>query len=133
MKNKLLFGAIVGLAVGSAVAGAFAVKKVAKEMKSETEEYSFESPSKDRLVTLSCGTSQTAKGLTRIQITASVASREDACKLLAFAKKSDGMVEGEWIDNDHFKLWIGAKKRQCCDVSFVDDHIAAHYYLSKKA
>lgn len=133
MKNKLLFGAIVGLAVGSAVAGAFTVKKVAKEMKSETEEQCFESPNMDRTVVLSCGTSQTAKGLTRIQITASVTSREDACKLLAFAKKSDGMVEGEWIDNDHFKLWIGAKKRQCCDVSFVDDHIAAHYYLAKKA
>ncbi len=133
MKKKILFGAIVGLTVGAAVAGTFAVKKVAKEMKEDVEEQTFLSPDGDHAVTLTCGTSVTAKGLTRVQIEASADAKEDTCKLLTFAMKRDGMFEGEWTDNDHFQLLIGCgKRRQCCEITFVEGHIAIRYYLNKK-
>jgi hypothetical protein len=102
-------------------------------MKENVEEQSFPSPEGDHTVTLTCGTSATVGGLTRIQIEASADSNEDTCKLLAFAKKRDGMLEGEWTDNDHFKLMIGCgKRRQSCEITFVEGHIAIRYYINKK-
>ena len=43
-------------------------------------------------------------------------------------------MDGEWIDNNHFKLLIGnGKRKQCCDVSFDGEQINALYYLVKNA
>ena len=128
MKKSSVIGLIVGAA--AVAAGAVAATKVAKEMKNETFEKIFVSPEGDNCVTLSCGTSKSARGLTRIKIIAESQGKADKCKLSAFAKKNEGMFENEWVSNDHFKLLIGAgKRKQCCDVTFDGDKINAVYYL----
>jgi hypothetical protein len=128
MKKSSVIGLIVGAA--AVAAGAVAVTKVSKEMKSETFERSFESPEGNNRVTLYCGTSKSARGLTKIKVVAESQGKADKCKLIAFAKKNVGMFENEWVNNDHFKLLIGAgKRKQCCDVTFDGDKINAVYYL----
>ena len=136
MKKNVALGVIAGFLAGAAatVAGAIAADKVAKEIKRDIGERDFVSPDGDRVVTLSYGSSKTAKGLTYIRVKAMTVPEEDACTLVAFAKKSEGMLSGEWIDNDHFQLLIGSGKlKQCCDVSFDADEITANYYLTKTA
>ena len=65
-------------------------------------------------------------------VLATAEGSEDTCKLVAFARKSPTMFDGEWIDNDHFKLLIGCcNRKQCCDVSFTDGKITAVYSLCK--
>lgn len=136
MKKNVVFGIIAGFAAGVAatVAGTVVVDKIAKEIKSDLSEQKFTSPNGDNTVTLSYGSSKTAKGLAYIKLQATARSKQDTCKLVAFAKKNVAFLSGEWIDNDHFKLLIGSgKRKQCCDVSFDTDKIVAHYYLMKKS
>ncbi len=135
MKKNGVFEFVAGVAVGVAttVAGAIAINKVAKEIKGDLCEHSFTSPDGDHFVTLSYGSSKTAKGLTFIRIKAMTEDSEDNCKLVVFTKKSARLF-GEWIDNDHFKLLIGnGKRKQCCDVDFEGEEIVARYYLQKNS
>jgi hypothetical protein len=137
MNKKAIIGITAGvLGVAAGVAVGIAVKKVvnkiAGEMQSTASEHTFTSPEGNNTVTLECGSSESAKGLTRVRITATSEGKKDDCTLVAFAKKSSTFLEGEWIDNDHFKLFIGSSNRkQCCDVAFVDGKITATYYLCK--
>lgn len=134
MKNHTLLGLAVGFVVGAAtaVAGAVAVDKVSREIKEDLNEYSFTSPDCNNIVTLSKGSSETAKGLTVIKIKATTEGKEDECKLVMLAGKNAEILSGEWTDNDHFELIVGKGKRlQCCDVSFDEEEIKALYYFKK--
>jgi len=136
MKKSTVFGLIAGFAAGvaAAVVGKTVVDKTVSEIKSDLREQSFTSPEGDHHVTLSYGSSDTAKGLTYVKIKASADCKEDTCKLVALAKKSDELFSGEWDDNDHFTLLIGGgKRKQCCDVDFTGDEIEMLYYLQKDA
>ena len=136
MKKNTLFGMVAGFLVGTAasVAGAIAADKIAKEIKRDIGERDFVSPDGDRVVTLSFGSSKTAKGLTYIRVKATAAGKENACEMVILAKKSVGLMSGLWQDNDHFRLLVGSgKRKQCCDVSFDADEITANYYLTKNA
>ncbi len=131
MKNKAIFGIIAGVAAGAAVA--VTAKKVVKEIKSDLNEATFVSPEGDNMVVLTFGASKTARGLTYIKATATSSAKDDSCKLIAFSKKNS-LMEGEWTDNDHFKLLLGSgKRKQCCDVSFDGEQICALYYLVKNS
>lgn len=137
MNKKLIFGitaGVLGVAAGVAVGVAIkkTVNKIAGEMENDTSEHTFTSPNGNNTVAIECGSSESAKGLTRVRVTATSEGKEDDCTLVAFAKKSSTFLEGEWIDNDHFQLLIGSSKRkQCCDVTFVEGKITATYYLCK--
>lgn len=133
MKKRLVIGAIVGLAAGAAAAAtAFLATRVAGEIKNEMGEQIFTSPDGNNCVTVSCGTSDTARGLTYIRVVGSTASGEDECRLALFTRKLPWILDTEWTDNDHFKLLVGnGKRRQCCDVSFDGDRISAVYRLVK--
>lgn len=134
MKNNFGIGAIIGFAAGAAaaVAGTLTTLKVADEIKDGMGEQRFESPEGDNFVTLSCGSSKTAKGLTLIRVKAMTESGEDECKLLLFAKKMPEAFSVDWTDNEHCRLLVGnGKRKQCCDVSFEEKEISAVYYLSK--
>ena len=134
MKKGSAFGIIAGFVVGAAtaVAGAVAVDKVTKEIKSDVSEQIFTSPEGNNTVTVSFGSSKTAGELACIKIIAASESKEDFCKLIAFAKKKADFLSGEWSDNDHFRLLIGTgKRKQCCDISFENDEIVANYYLNE--
>lgn len=130
MKGSTILGLVAGLAAG--IAATVAVNKVVTEIKSDMGEHRFTSPDGNNFVTLSYGSSNTAKGLTYIRVTASKEGSEDNCKLMIFAKKNEELFTGEWTDNDHFILSVGkGKRKQCCDVDFSEDEISAIYYLEK--
>jgi len=134
MKKNALIGLAAGIAAGAAaaVAGTLVAGRIAKEIRDDLAGQCFTSPGGDRFVTLSCGTSDTAKGLTYIRIRAFSADTDDACQLVAFAKKNAQYLKSEWSDNDHFRLLIGSgKRRQCCDVDFGNRQITAYYSLMK--
>lgn len=134
MSKNVVLGVFAGLVVGAAaaVAGTLAVNKIAKEMDGDCNEAIFTSPDGNNTVTVTYGSSDTAKGLTRIKVMATSEAMEDSCKLIVLAKKKEDFLVGEWSDNEHFQLLIGAgRRKQCCDVSFEEQSISAIYYLKK--
>lgn len=134
MKKSVIIGTIAGLAVGAAaaIAGKRAYDKVSGEIISEMGEQCFDSPDGNHSVTVSCGSSESAKGLTYIRVSATSKTVEDTCKLSFIALKAPAALDAEWTDNDHFTLLVGSgKRKQCCDVSFEEDSILAVYYLKK--
>lgn len=134
MRKTDTFEFIAGFVVGTVttIAGTIAVHKIVKEIKGDLGEHTFTSPDGNHFVTLSYGSSQTAKGLTYIQVKATTETGDDNCKLIVFAKKRARLFVGEWIDNEHFKLVVGrCKRKQCCDVNFEGSEITAQYYLKK--
>ena len=136
MKNKTIFGIIAGVtaSVMAGTAVALTTKKIVREIKRDMCDATFVSPDGDNAVELIFGASKTARGLTFIKVNATSENKDDCCKLIVFAKKKDELMDGEWIDNNHFKLLIGSgKRKQCCDVSFDGEQINALYYLVKNA
>lgn len=134
MKKSSVIGLIGGLVAttAAAVAGAFAVKKVSSEIKENLCEQVFTSPEGNNTVTISYGSSDTARGLTYIKVKADVEDGVDSCKMVILAKRSEELCVGEWLDNDNFKLLIGdGKRKQCCDVEFEENRIVASYYIAK--
>ena len=104
------------------------------ESRKDDNPATFVSPDGDNTVELNFGASKTARGLTFVKVNATSENKDDCCKLIMFAKKKDELMDGEWIDNNHFKLLIGSgKRKQCCDVSFDGEQINALYYLVKNA
>ena len=135
MKKQGVIGLVVGIAAGvaAAVAGGLATAKVVKEIKNDIKDSELISPDGNNKITLSCGASDFAKGLTYIKINAKSEALEDECKLSVLAgKKGAQSINCEWTDNEHFELTIGnGKLRQCCDVSFEDEQIVIYYYWVK--
>ena len=134
MKKSKVIGLVAGLAAGAAVAvaGKKAVDKIAGEIKADVNEQHFVSPGEDHFVTVSFGASETAKGLAVVKVRASAVGKDNDCKLTALARQGTEFLAGEWLDNDHFALTIGAgKRRPCCDVDFDGDEIEAQYYWMK--
>ena len=134
MKNVLsaAFAGFVAGAVGAAavVGVKTVVDKVKGEIKADTNEQCFISPDGNNRVVLTCGASESAKGLARIKVVASSDDRGKDCKLSAFAMKKEEMFISEWKDNDRFVLLIGGGKiRRCCDVRFKNNRIMILYYL----
>lgn len=131
MKGNTILGLVAGLAAG--IAATVAVNKVVTEIKSDMGEHVFTSPDGNNFVTLSYGSSNTAKGLTCIKVNASKEGSDDNCKLMIFAKKNEELFTGEWTDNDNFTLWVGKGKRKWrCEVNFEGEEISAELYLDKE-
>ena len=131
MKNKTIFGIVAGVAAGTALA--LTTGKVVKEIKSDLRDATFVSPDGNHTVALTFGSSKTARGLTFIKVNATSDEKDNCCKLIVFSGKN-ALIDGNWTDNDHFKLLIGnGKRKQCCDVSFDGEQITALYYLVKNA
>ena len=137
MDKKVAIGITAGVAgVTAGAIVAVAVKTivdiVSHEMKNDKRECTFISPDGNNTVKLAYGTSQSANGLTKVQITATTEGKEKARKFVAYTRKSPNMLASEWIDNDHFKLLIGScNHKQCCDVTFGEKRITSAYYLCK--
>lgn len=135
MKKQSIIDLCVGITVGAAAAvgGAFALRKVVGEIKTDLNKCSFISPNGQNIVTLTYGTSKFALGLTYIKVQASVESGDDDCKLVLFAQDGSKLISGEWQDENNFKLLVGKGKcKQCCDVNFEGEEIIAKYYLCKE-
>lgn len=134
MSKGIVLGVAAGFAAGAAaaVAGKILVDKIVCEIKGDLEEQTFTSPNGENTVTMSFGSSQTARGLTYIRVKAFSQAVKDECKLVLLARGNEGLFVAEWIGDDTFKLLIGkGKRRQCCEVTFAEDKITAQYYLQK--
>ena len=134
MKKSTILGAAIGFALGTAAAitGKMAVDKVVGEIREQMRDQVFTSPDGDHKVTVKCGTSKSAKGLSYMRVIATSETVDDECKLSMIARKRPLIIVARWDDNDHCKLSVGnGKRNQCCDVSFEENHITARYYLSK--
>ncbi|MBQ2385510.1 MAG: hypothetical protein II292_04805, partial [Clostridia bacterium] len=72
MKKRTKFAMAVGFVAGAAAGavGAMAYDKIAAEIKSDMREQTFTSPEGNNVVTVSYGSSTTAKGLTYIRVKA---------------------------------------------------------------
>lgn len=122
----------LGIATGAAIT--LAIKKncdkIFGEMQNDVSEQIFTSPDGNNSVRVLFGSSQTAKKMALVSITAKTQDKD--CIMLALARKGDNLITGEWIDNDNFNLWIGStSKKQCCDISFAGDDIVMNYYLRR--
>ena len=129
MKKSVLFGLTAGIA---AVSAAVFVGKISKEIKNDLVEEEFDSPFGNNWIKISFGSSKTAKGLAWVKIHAETEYNEDVCNLVIFAKNCESLPF-EWLDNDHFRLFVGnGKRRQCCDVVFDMKKITMIYYITKE-
>ena len=108
MKKTSAIGIIAGFVAGAAaaVAGAVAVDKVAKEIRSNVSEKIFVSPDGNNSVTVSFGSSKTARELACVKIIAEAESKEDSCKLIAFAKKKEEEIVEEVAEPEETELSI---------------------------
>ena len=134
MKNNVILGAIIGFAAGTAAAitGKMVVDKVVEEIKGELGDQVFTSPEGNNRVTISCGSSATAKGLAFLHVKAVSEACEGECKLALITRKMPETLDAQWADNDNFKLVVGkGKLKQLCDITFDGDEINAIYSLSK--
>ena len=139
MDKKVIIGiatasvaGIAGIAAGAAVTIAMKKKfsKIFGEMQDDVSEQIFTSPDGNNTAKVLYGASSTAMGMALVSVTAT--SQNDTCTLLDLARKSDNLLVGQWIDNDHFQLLIGSSsKKQSYDISFDGDKIVANYSLRK--
>ena len=124
-------GMILGITAGvaAATAGGFAAFKVFQEIKTDSQETTTVSPNEKNYVTVTCGSSHFARGLTLVKVKAE--NENDHCEVSFLAGKN-AKISFNWKDDDSFELGIGgAKLEQICDVSFADDNITMKLYAKK--
>ncbi len=130
--NRGITGMILGITAGAVAAAASCVAafKVIKEIKNDNQETTMVSPNEKNFVTVTCGSSHFAKGLTLINVKAE--NENDECELSFLAGKSADKISFSWIDDDHFTLNLGdGKAKKCCDISFDGEEIVIKYYVKK--
>ncbi len=134
MSNKNsngIIGMVLGITAGAAAvaAGCAAALKVANEIKNDSQETTMISPDEKNFVTITCGSSPFANGLTLVKIKAE--NENDSCELKFLVGKSANKISFSWKDNDHIDFCIGdGKKRSVCAVSFGEE-IHIKYFLKK--
>ncbi len=130
--TKGIAGMVIGITAGAlaAAASCFAAFKVIKEIKNDNQETTMVSPNEKNFVTVRCGSSHLAKGLTLIKVKAE--NEKDHCELSFLTGKSAERISFSWIDDDHFVLYHGeGKAKKCCDISFEGEEIEIKYYQKK--
>lgn len=122
----------IGLCTGVAAAavGCIAAFKIANEIKEDFHETTLISPNEKNFVTVKCGSSKFARGLTLVKVKAE--NENDTCNISFLAGKNSNKISFNWKDDDHFEFYLGdGKVKQHCDVSFEGDDISMKYYLKK--
>ncbi len=131
-KNKGVTGMVLGITAGALAAAASCVAafKVIKEIKNDNQETTMVSPNEKNFVTVRCGSSHFAKGLTLINVKAE--NENDTCELSFFAGKSADKISFIWKDDDNFEFYLGeGKAKKCCEISFDGEEIEIKYYIKK--
>lgn len=129
-KNGVL-GLVLGIGAGvaAAAAGFLATNKVAKEINEDSQSTTIVSPNEKNLVTITCGSSPSAKGLTLIKIKAE--NGEDDCNLNFLTGKSCN-ISFEWKTDDNLEILVSSgKSTKVCDVNFEGDEINMVLYIKK--
>lgn len=131
-KKKDNTGLIIGIAAGTlaAAAATYYTAKVVKEVKNDLKEVYFVSPNEENIVSVTSGSSDTARGLTLIKIKAYTKSGSDECKFAFLSRK--GELYCKWYDDDNFELLSGkGERKQCCEVDFGAEEITLTYCMKK--
>ena len=134
MSNNQKSGALglilgIGAGVAAATAAFFAASKVAKEINEDSQSTTIVSPDEKNLVTITCGSSPFAKGLTLIKVKAE--KEGDDCNLNFLTGKSCN-ISFEWKTNDHIELLVSSGKNvKVCNVNFEGDDIVMVLSLKK--
>ncbi len=130
--NKGTTGIVLGITAGvvAAAASCVAAFKIFNEIKSDKQETTMVSPNEKNFVTVTCGSSRLAYGLTLINVKA---ENENAnCELSFLAGKDADQISFSWLDDDHFGFHLGeGKATKYCDVSFEGEHIVIKHYVKK--
>ena len=130
--KKGIAGMVIGITTGAlaAASACLATIKIVQEIKKDNQETTMVSPNDKNFVTVRCGSSHFANGLTLIHVKAE--NENDNCELSFLAGKSANSISFNWADDDHFSLLIGdGKTKKCCDISFEGEEINMVYYLKK--
>lgn len=132
-KKNLVF-LTVGIAVGAAatVAGSLSVAKIVKEIKYDLKDTTFVSPEDNNRVTVKCGSSKFAKGMTFVKIIAENENCSCPMLLMILGRKSD-RIGCEWQDNEHFTVYRirNDKQKQICDAVFEENEITINHKVKK--
>ena len=127
-----IVGMILGITAGvaAATAGGFAAFKVLKEIKNDSQETTMVSPNEKNYVTVTCGSSDFARGLTLVKVKAE--NENDHCEISFLAGKN-AKISFNWKDDNNFELGIGGAKmfEKMCDVSFEGEEIMMKMYAKK--
>lgn len=127
-KIALAIGICTGVA--ATAIGCIAAVKIVNEIKEDFQETTLISPNEKNFVTVKCGTSKFAKGLTLVKVKAE--NDDDTCNISFLAGKNSNKISFNWKDDDHFEFHLGdGKVKQHCDVSFAGESITMKYYLKK--
>ena len=130
--NKGITGMVLGITAGAVAAAASCVAalKIFQEIKNDNQETTMVSPNEKNFVTVTCGSSRFANGLTRINVKAE--NENDNCELSFLAGKDADQISFSWEDDDHFSFYLGeGKARKYCDVTFGGEHIEIKHYIKK--
>lgn len=131
-ENNGSLGLIVGITAGIAAvaAGSFAAYKIANEIKKDSHETTIISPDERNYVTITCGSSDFARGLTLVKIKAE--NEKDECNLSFLVGKSANKISFAWENDDHLEFCIGdGKVKKICSVSFAGEEIEIKLYRKK--
>ena len=127
-KIALAIGIVTGVA--AATVGCIAAFKIVNEIKEDFQETTLISPNEKNFVTVKCGSSKFARGLTLVKVKAE--NETDTCNISFLAGKNSNKIRFNWKDDDHFEFHLGdGKVKQHCDVSFAGESISMKYSLKK--
>ena len=127
MANNQKSGALglilgIGAGIAAATAGFFAASKVVKEINEDSQSTTIVSPNEKNFVTVTCGSSPFAKGLTLVKIKAEKEG-EDDCNLSFLTGKACN-ISFEWKTDDHIEILVkSGKTTKVCDVDFEGEKI----------
>jgi hypothetical protein len=134
MANNQKSGALglilgIGAGIAAATAAFFTASKVAKEINEDSQSTTIVSPNDKNLVTVTCGSSPFAKGLTLVKVKAE--KEGDDCNLSFLAGKSCN-ISFEWKTDDNIELLVKSGKTvKVCNVNFEGDDIVMLLSLKK--
>ncbi|MBE6584164.1 MAG: hypothetical protein E7649_04160 [Ruminococcaceae bacterium] len=134
MANNQKSGALglilgIGAGIAAATAGFFAATKVAKEINEDSQSTTIVSPNEKNYVTITCGSSPFAKGLTLIKIKAE--NEADECNLNFLVGKNCN-ISFDWNNDDELEVRVeSGRTAKICAISFTDEEITMTLYAKK--
>ena len=119
----------IGAGIAAVAAGYLVASKVVKEINEDSQSTTIVSPNEKNLVTITCGSSPFAKGLTLVKIKAE--NGVDDCNLNFLVGKNCN-ISFDWKNDDHLEIRVAnGKNTRVCDVSFEGKKINMTLYAQK--
>ncbi len=137
MKNQNQKSGIAGLVIGisagitAVAASCLAACQVIKEIKNDSNDTSIVSPNGENCVTITCGSSAFARGLTLVKVKAE--NEKDDCSFSFLVSKKDCKISFDWLDDNNIDILIGeGSVKKVCSVSFGEEEITMQIFFKKE-